>query len=1524
MSARSAAPKKKLAHGQPPKMNPPGPVRTSGGSSQLRPGESPTSSSVGRLATPSRGESSSALGPGSGAAPTPPRSGASPPSKEQLERQRQLEQLLSLPSNYERIGGGYAQVPRPVEEVLNAAVQAVTREHGDACLDERGELADALGFAIAENDELRSAFGDESVLDEMRLRVEQAQREAARHESNLATFRDEADDAQRAAAEAQRLQTDLLQVQRQLASWVVDAVERSRAQRIRVEEAKQRGASAVGAVVSTLGSQLHATHAALDGVAHSAASLEVRNEELLDSLAFFATSRSTLRDTLRGIRAWQRYAHNASLRRDAAVYWRTSSVLAGFNAWIDSNARERLRQIGERRRQLELVQLEGELLPLEASPPAAPAASSAQTTDSGTPATPMGASPSARQGTADRPVIRSGSTVAMLASRYEAGFAPHEGVDASDGFSGTDDPRAPHQAADEESFEMPAWLRATAAAVTRIADSLPASAESSDVEGSHEMFTPRPEASQQPREREDPRALEPPMPPARRWRAVPHRYDDAPRFDDRVARMPTADVLRQNLLPSFDNEARPTGATSPVTEDASPPDVAMMMAAVRESRLAVTAAALAEAEADAASALANAEAEHAAAESEVSPEGLADAERVADQIAAEARSRSSRKAALTRATAKAKAAAAVDAAKKMKELAESDEVLAAAGHLGPVAWEAGVIVDAALSAVASCAASFSSLEKVEAEQEAYTHQEAVETSQKTAEAAMAAVSAISVMESFFEAKQAGLPEEPSIHEVAMDSVAAIEVAEKAFEMIRAQEGPSASDDVHCNECAADAEAAVAGFAARFEYNMEPQEIPKESGSEAAEGALAAVAACVMELVDPDEAHEAAMAGASAVGAVAKVSGQSDAALFSEEEQEFAAMRATAARLCAVAERVVEENAGRHAALTKAVELATRCEVMAELDLAEAAVAVEEATAVPYTHPSSRTAVEINEAHEAAKKVILAEREAEAEARLERDAHLLHDHSEDLRQLGEEVVKFRLVEAIKMETEEAEANVAARAAQEVDMAMKLAHNALAADQHHESIEVAEAEDLVRSADDSASAIAQRVARARASNSLLRTDINAGPPGRGMSCKASVAANEVHAELHGVEPSIRMASPGSTKSSRGAAVVERSDETSSVAGHADEDEDESSAFLAAVSARARAAVNAAMQGQAVLAATARAEAAKEEAHAAAQDARDLQAQTKARAAAAASMAVVHRAEAVAEVAKVARPAMVALDGIADVITATREADVRRDAGGTPHDAEAFEAELKAASARAHALLEAAASSTPGTQPAGSGRTRSRLESAGVGFSAESMLVMDDTVPAGNLDIMDSVNPLLEATSPRSGGVPLSPRRSKPHLTRNVLGAAGGRWSGGQLFGVAILLLSGLLVLQAAGVVNAGLGSSLFAPSTRGGRPGALPLGVRFIGNRPSAGTGVSSPSWTSRLWGSALPEEEDPCLAPTDKKTKIECKRQRQMQRNFASGPSKTVNRAPEASSGPTRRKSGELGNIAQAYAAKRDQLRSSRV
>lgn len=1617
MESRIPAPKR-ISHGQPPTPKPPGPVSTSGGggatASIYKKGESPTSSSVGRLATPSRGESSSAATMPSSLGGV--RSSSSPPSKDQLDRQRQLEQLLSLPSKYERKGGGFTKVPRPVEEVLSAAVQAVTREHGEDCVDERAELADALGFAIAENEELRGAFGDESVLDEMRLRVEQAQREAARHEANLTAFRSEAADAQRAAAEAQRLQSDLLQVQRQLAGWVVDAVERSRIQRSRVEEAKQRGASAAGKVVDTLGTQLHATHKALDGVASTAAALQVRNDELLDSLAFFAQSRAALRDSLRGMRAWQRYAHNASLQRDAMIYWRTASALGAFNAWIDAHNSAKMRSVNARRLQNERFIGSAVAVSMEQPMPAVipgspPQSAPVAQTNRVTPTTPAYSSVEVPSTPTRRPLrapTRSGSNVAQLASRYEddSGVATLDAVSAqgeqlaaaapavraleqqtqqaiysaalgrahaADALigaeretSGEDSNGAVSSSAAATGFEMPAWLRASAEAISNMAAALP------DAQDASLINTPGRLSHD-----DDPRAREPPAPPARAVRSVPRRYEA--NSDSEYASqtgVSSMDMLRQNLLPAFDSEARPTGARSPFQEDAQ------AIVAARDARYAVTAAALAEAEAEAASALAHAEAEHAAQAHElmreVSPDSLADAERIADQIASETRARSSRKAALARATAKAKAAAAKDAAEKAKALYESDEVMAAAGHLGPVAWEAGVMADSALGAVASCAASLSSLDKVEAEQAAYVQQEAIETSQKTAEAAMAAMSAIQVMESFFEAKRAGMPAEPSLNDAAMDSIAAIEVAEKAFEMIRADEGEDETAELGCDDCAADAEAAVAGFTARFDYESAPQIIPKESGSEAAEGALAAVAACVMELVDPNEAHEAAIAGASAMGAVAKVTGRSTADEFSSEEQEHAAMRATAARLCAVAERIVEENEERHQTLAKAVELATRCEVVAELELAEAAVAVEETTAVPFTHPSSLTAVEINEAHEQAKAIIRAEREAEADKRCLDDARRLDDEEQQqVRKVGDGVANFNTMVAATEERAAAELAQAQRAEKDVKEAARLARAAIATSQaeldglpppplepseeeqdHRRQWEQQVQAEAMRSADE---IISERVARARGTNSLLRTEqVQHEPSGRGLSCKASTVSNEVHAEKYGppppVPPPVRIEErtsfetppppPEAMLEAISSGVHTPSTLNSSDRGSdLDDDDDDPTAFLAAVSERARQAVAAAMQGQAVLAAAARAEAAKEEAISAAQEAMDLEAQTKARAAAAASLSVVYRAEAVAEVQEAARPARLALGGIESALTATPS-------GGGPSRSptvESFEEEAKEAAERARSLIAAVESSTPVTGAAPSGRVRSRLEpktdEPEVGPSSGSLLVMDDHIPAGNLDIMDSVNPLLEAKSPRSGGAPLSP------LSQRRTGAAlatrgGGPWNGGQLFMAAALLLGGLLMFQpvsssARPAVN-GTHASIDIKDARAG----MPFGIRFVGNKPLyrdmavyrdvASTSAPSPSWSSYLWGTSSVQEEDVCATPISPEQKVRCKqhqKQQRQQKQLASKAAEAMKAAEAARAkassqeakahmaqararappSPKAKRSRGIGNIANAYA-----------
>ena len=69
------------------------------------------------------------------------------------------------------------------------------------------------------------------MLDDMKQRIEQAHDDAKRHESKLKEFQLEADVAQRAAVDAKRLQSELLQIQRSLASWVVEAVKRGREQR---------------------------------------------------------------------------------------------------------------------------------------------------------------------------------------------------------------------------------------------------------------------------------------------------------------------------------------------------------------------------------------------------------------------------------------------------------------------------------------------------------------------------------------------------------------------------------------------------------------------------------------------------------------------------------------------------------------------------------------------------------------------------------------------------------------------------------------------------------------------------------------------------------------------------------------------------------------------------------------------------------------------------------------------------------------------------------------------------------------------------------------------------------------------------------------------------------------------------------------------------------------------------------------------------------------------------------------------
>ena len=199
---------------------------------------------------------------------------------------------------------------------------------------------------LLESDELKAILSDQPMLDDMKQRIEQAHDDAKRHESKLKEFQLEADVAQRAAVDAKRLQSELLQIQRSLASWVVEAVKRGREQReAHDEEVRQQVASAVTEtrqqwtdaaerVVDSLGVQLQAAHDKLAGVATTADKLARRNETLLDSLSYFESSRRSFRTTLGAVKLWRERAQPRLLARVAERHWAATMVSLGFCIWV--------------------------------------------------------------------------------------------------------------------------------------------------------------------------------------------------------------------------------------------------------------------------------------------------------------------------------------------------------------------------------------------------------------------------------------------------------------------------------------------------------------------------------------------------------------------------------------------------------------------------------------------------------------------------------------------------------------------------------------------------------------------------------------------------------------------------------------------------------------------------------------------------------------------------------------------------------------------------------------------------------------------------------------------------------------------------------------------------------------------------------------------------------------------------------------------------------------------------------------
>jgi hypothetical protein len=129
----------------------------------------------------------------------------------------------------------------------------------------------------------------------------------------------------------QSIQADLVQVQRQLASWVLTAVEHSRAQR---KAADPNSSSKPTQLSNTAPSDSEllgetspgSTHEGPSSVQASPGPTSVQQqqqqqaqytESLLESLAYFYASRAQLKQLVTGMRAWQACA--ALHRRDQAA-----------------------------------------------------------------------------------------------------------------------------------------------------------------------------------------------------------------------------------------------------------------------------------------------------------------------------------------------------------------------------------------------------------------------------------------------------------------------------------------------------------------------------------------------------------------------------------------------------------------------------------------------------------------------------------------------------------------------------------------------------------------------------------------------------------------------------------------------------------------------------------------------------------------------------------------------------------------------------------------------------------------------------------------------------------------------------------------------------------------------------------------------------------------------------------------------------------------------------------------------------
>ena len=584
-------------------------------------------------------------------------------------------------------------------------------------------------------------------------------------------------------------------------------------------------------------------------------------------------------------------------------------------------------------------------------------------------------------------------------------------------------------------------------------------------------------------------------------------------------------------------------------------------------------------------------------------------------------------------------------------------LLAAARTPGPVAWEAGIAVEAAAAAVANAREAVGLLEEMELMEAEHSYLEEVECMSKAADAVAECSGYINAMDSAFELSRLDQPDDKySISEAVHGSLKAIE-ASGLMEFNMDQ-----TDDTTANEAGMDAEAAVAGVVTYLEaaHLNPPGEVAaseREDAQVSGDNAVRAVAAAVYEIVDlPGERKEtsdavAAMSVATDVARTVLFHHNKDLDRSERGALEAQIFEAEAARLNEIAQRVVDQQMERHAAMAEAARLGNLGTRLASLDVeeytekAEAAVAVEQATngdgsSAPWHTWPGVTAVEVDQAVKtAAAAATLAGDRAEEEGvakglrAAERLAlSLVADRAQQVSR-AQQVLNDKTLENDRAATAAAEevlAHAHAQAAEEVKQALAASTAVVAAHRLSERKFELEGE---RDA---------RVQRSFGAVAELGVEMPEWDP-------ASYARTALDSSLPEPSPALASALHLARSAREGGSEPEMTsyeiDKVEAIEGG-----------LSAARLKAREAVVAAMEGQAAFAMAQQAKRAALEAEARAEEAAVAIARSQAREATSEVTAFMNTAAATVEVNEAARPVWAALERVQGVMAGMTSAAVR----------------------------------------------------------------------------------------------------------------------------------------------------------------------------------------------------------------------------------------------------------------------------